>query len=232
MVTSVSMTTDSQKKNLFIRANTTVSAPPHVPEIRLHLADEAHDLWHRTEEELQAMGLPPPFWAFAWAGGQGLARYILDNPDTVRGKSVLDFAAGSGLVAIAATKTGAANVLAMDIDPFCEAAISLNSALNGMNIPFSACDLLALTPEQGAAELAKFDCVLAGDVFYDRQMAESLWPLLMAAARAGTEIMVGDPGRAYLPVEGLQQLAEYQVPVTRALEDNEVKRTRVWRVVA
>ena len=147
-------------------------------------------------------------------------------------KSVLDFAAGSGLVAIAAMKVDAASVLAMDIDPFCEAAISLNSALNGMNIPFSACDLLALTPEQGAAELAKFDCVLAGDVFYDRQMAESLWPLLMAAARAGTEIMVGDPGRAYLPVEGLQQLAEYQVPVTRALEDNEVKRTRVWRVVA
>jgi len=216
----------------FIRANTAISAPPHVPEIRLHLANEAHDLWHRTEEELQAMGLPPPFWAFAWAGGQGLARYILDNPDTVRGKSVLDFAAGSGLVAIAAAKAGAANVLAMDIDPFCETAISLNSKLNGVETPFSARDLLALPPEQSAAELAKFDCVLAGDVFYDRQMAESLWPLLQAAAKAGAEIMIGDPGRAYLPAERLRQLADYQVPVTRALEDNEVKRTRVWQVVA
>lgn len=215
----------------FIRDNTTVSAPPHVPEIRLHLADEAHDLWHKTEEELQAMGLPPPFWAFAWAGGQGLARYILDNPGAVRGKSVLDFAAGSGLVAIAAMKAGAANLLAMDIDPFCEAAISLNSKLNGAEVPFSAHDLLVMPPEQGAAELAKFDCVLAGDVFYDRQMAESLWPLLQAAARSGTKILVGDPGRSYLPTEGLQQLADYQVPVTRALEDNEVKRTRVWQVV-
>lgn len=215
----------------FIRANTTVSAPPHVPEIRLHLADEAHDLWHKTEEELQAMGLPPPFWAFAWAGGQGLARYILDNPGAVRGKSVLDFAAGSGLVAIAAIKADAANLLAMDIDPFCEAAISLNSKLNGVEVPFSAHDLLVMPPEQGAAELAKFDCVLAGDVFYDRQMAESLWPLLQAAARAGTKILMGDPGRSYLPTEGLQQLADYQVPVTRALEDNEVKRTRVWQVV-
>ena len=216
----------------FIRANTTVSAPPHVPEIRLHLADEAHDLWHRTEEELQALGLPPPFWAFAWAGGQGLARYVLDNTETVRGKSVADFAAGSGLVAIAAMKAGAASALAIDIDPFCETAIGLNCELNGVAIASSARDLLAMSSEQGSAELATFDCILAGDVFYDRQMAESLWPLLQATAKTGTEILVGDPGRSYLPAEGLQSLAEYQVPVTRALEDNEVKRTKVWRVTA
>lgn len=216
----------------FIRANTTVSTPPHVPEIRLHLADEAHDLWHKTEGELEALGLPPPFWAFAWAGGQGLARYVLDNPQTMLGKSVLDFAAGSGLVAIAAMKAGARNALAMDIDPFCEAAVSLNSQINEVEVTHSARDLLAVPSAQGAEELSKFDCVLAGDVFYDRQMAESLWPLLQAAAKAGTEILVGDPGRSYLPADGLRQLAEYQVPVTRALEDNEVKRTRVWQVTS
>ena len=201
-----------------------------MPEIRLHLADEAHDLWHRTEEELEAMGLPPPFWAFAWAGGQGLARYVLDNPQIVCGKSVLDFASGSGLVAIAAGKAGASDVLAVDIDPFCEAAIALNGGLNGVEIIHSARNLLALPAEQGVAELARFDCVLAGDVFYDRQMTESLWPLLRAAARAGTQILAGDPGRSYLPREGLRQLAEYQVPVTKALEDDAVKRTRVWKV--
>ena len=123
-----------QRPKRFILANTALMAPPHVPEIALHLADEAHDLWLRTEDELAEIGLPPPFWAFAWAGGQGLARYILDNPETVRGKRVLDFATGSGLVAIAAAKAGAASVTAADIDPSAAAAIGLNAVANAVEI--------------------------------------------------------------------------------------------------
>src|SRR5918995_195587 len=126
----------------FILANTSLTAPPHVPEIRLHLADEAHDLWLKTEDELAAIGLPPPFWAFAWAGGQGLARYILDHPEKVRGKRVLDFASGSGLVAIAAHMAGAHHILAADIDPFCEAAIRLNAQANGISVEFTGSDVM------------------------------------------------------------------------------------------
>jgi len=205
----------------FILANTALSTPPHVPEIGLYLADEAHDLWHRTEEELAEIGLPPPFWAFAWAGGQGLARYVLDSPGTVRGKRVLDFATGSGLVAIAAARAGAASVLAADIDPFCEAAVRLNSAANGVSVNFEGQDLTG----QGHG----FDVLLAGDVFYDRAFADRLVPWFSRLAEGGTTVLVGDPGRSYLPRERLTKLAEYQVPVTRELEDAEVKRTTVWR---
>ena len=205
----------------FIHANTTFTSPPHVPEIGLRLADEAHELWHRTEEELAEIGLPPPFWAFAWAGGQGLARYLLDNLDTVRGKRVLDFATGSGLVAIAAAKAGAAEVVAADIDPFCAAAVRLNAAANGASVAFEARDLVD--------EDIDFDALLAGDVFYDRAFAARLLPWFGRLSATGTTILVGDPGRSYLPRERLTKLAEYQVPVTRALEDAEVKRTTVWR---
>jgi predicted nicotinamide N-methyase len=205
----------------FIRANTALMAPPHVPEIRLHLADEAHDLWHRTEDELQQIGLQPPFWAFAWAGGQGLARHVLDHPEIVRSLSVLDFATGSGLVAIAAAKAGAGRVLAADIDPFCEAAIALNAEANGVRIVFSAEDLVGR--DEG------WDVVLAGDVFYDRAFADRLKPWFSALAARGATVLVGDPGRAYLPKRRLEKLAVYEVPVTRALEDAEVKRTTVWR---
>ncbi|MEP9387496.1 methyltransferase [Mesorhizobium sp. KR9-304] len=204
----------------FIHANTAFSTPPHVPEIGLYLADEAHDLWHRTEEELAGIGLPPPFWAFAWAGGQGLARYVLDNPDTVRGRKVLDFATGSGLVAIAAAKAGAAHVLAADIDPFC-AAVRLNADANGVLLEFDCRDFVG--------ENNGFDVLLAGDVFYDRAFAERLIPWFAQLSATGTTVLVGDPGRSYLPRERLTKLAEYQVPVTRALEDAEVKRTTVWR---
>jgi predicted nicotinamide N-methyase len=205
----------------FIRANTVLRAPPHVPEILLHLADEAHDLWHRTEEELQEMGLQPPYWAFAWAGGQGLARYVLDHPETVAGRRVLDFATGSGLVAIAAAKAGAADVLAADIDRFCRGAVMLNAAANGVTVPFTDADL---TGAEG-----DWDVVLAGDVFYDRAMTASLLGWFDGMASAGALVLVGDPGRSYLPRDRLTFLAEYQVPVTRALEDAEVKRTTVWR---
>ena len=206
----------------FIRANTAPIAPPHVPEIVLHLADEAHALWHRTEEELEAIGLPPPFWAFAWAGGQGLARHVLDHPHLVAQKRVLDFASGSGLVAIAAAKAGAAHVLAADIDPFCETAIALNARENGVAVDFTGDDLVGRP--------GPWEVVLAGDVFYDKAFAERLVPWFSALAARGTKILVGDPGRAYLPKTGLAGLATYRVPVTRALEDSEVKQTTVWRL--
>ncbi|GAB4354996.1 MAG: methyltransferase [Oricola sp.] len=196
-------------------------APPHVPEIALHLADEAHDLWHRTEEELQQIGIEPPFWAFAWAGGQGLARYLLDHPETVCGRRVLDFATGSGLVAIAAAKAGASHVAACDIDPFCETAVALNGALNGVAVDYLAGDLVG-APVEAAV-------VLAGDVFFDRAMSAAVTPWFAALAASGVSVLVGDPGRAYLPRDRLSPLACYEVPVTRALEDAEVKRTSVWQ---
>lgn len=205
----------------FILANTGVMAPPHTPEIRLRLADEAHDLWLKTEEELEEIGLPPPFWAFAWAGGQGLARYILDHPDCVAGKRVVDFASGSGLVAIAAVKAGAKSVTAVDIDPWTETAIALNSDLNAVEIEFSGDNIIGQTVDA--------DVLLAGDVFYDKSFADALIPWFGALRQQGTEVIVGDPGRAYCPRERMQALATYEVPVTRALEDSEVKKTTVWR---
>jgi len=206
----------------FILDNTALMAPPHVPEIVLHLADEAHDLWLKTEEELAEIGLPPPFWAFAWAGGQGLARHVLDNPALVRGKRVLDFASGSGLVAIAAAKAGAAGVVAADIDPFCATAIALNLRANGTEAQFLGTDCIGTD--------AGWDVVLAGDVFYDKGMADRLMPWFRALKARGVDILVGDPGRSYLPRDGLTSLGVYEVPVTRALEDAEVKRTTVWRL--
>ncbi|PBB44439.1 nicotinamide N-methylase [Mesorhizobium sp. WSM3866] len=208
----------------FILDNTALMAPPHVPEVLLHLADEAHDLWLRTEEELAEIGLPPPFWAFAWAGGQGLARYVLDHPATVQDKRVLDFASGSGVVAIAALKAGAAEVTAADIDPFCATVIALNLEANGVKADFLDAD--SIGTDDG------WDVVLAGDVFYDKPLAERLTPWFTSLKARGADILVGDPGRAYLPKTGLQSLAVYQVPVTRVLEDAEVKRTTVWRWVS
>ncbi|MDG4891296.1 methyltransferase [Mesorhizobium sp. WSM4887] len=208
----------------FILDNTALMAPPHVPEVLLHLADEAHDLWLRTEEELAEIGLPPPFWAFAWAGGQGLGRYVLDHPATLQGKRVLDFASGSGVVAIAALKAGAAELTAADIDPFCATVIALNLEANGVKADFLDAD--SIGTDDG------WDVVLAGDVFYDKPLAERLTPWFTSLKARGADILVGDPGRAYLPKTGLQSLAVYQVPVTRVLEDAEVKRTTVWRWVS
>lgn len=206
---------------VFIRDNTDVLSPPHVPEVRLRLATEAHDLWLKTEEELQEIGLPPPFWAFAWAGGQGLARHILDHPALVTGKSVLDFASGSGLVGIAARLSGASSVLAADIDPWSEAAVRLNAILNGVDLIHTAENMIGR--DEG------WDVVLAGDVFYDRGFADVLIPWFSTLAARGAMVLVGDPGRAYCPRERMKALATYTVPVTRALEDSEVKKTTVWR---
>ena len=210
----------------FILANTSPSRPPHAGEIVLFLADEAHELWHRTEVELDAIGLPPPVWAFAWAGGQGLARYILDHPAIVRGRRVLDLASGSGLVAIAAALSGAAHVIANDIDPFALEAIGINAGHNGVGgMEVLGGDLLA-----AGAPPTDCEIILAGDIFYDRNLAALALPWPHAAAQGGAVVLVGDPGRAYLPRRGLEELAVYEVAVTRELEDSEVKRTRVWRM--
>jgi predicted nicotinamide N-methyase len=207
--------------DVFIRANTALVTPPHVPEIRLHLASEAHELWLKTEEELAEIGLPPPFWAFAWAGGQGLARYVLDHQETVRGRRVFDFATGSGLVAIAAGLAGAAEVTAADIDPWAATAVRLNAEANHVAIDFDGADRIGSPLTQ--------DLLLAGDVFYDRSFADALVPWFERLVMEGKEILVGDPGRAYLPKDRLEFCATYQVPVTRTLEDGEIKKTTVWR---
>lgn len=208
-------------RRAFIVENTRLQAPPHAPELRLHLADEITPIWRLTEEALEEMGLPPPFWAFAWAGGQALARYLLDHPETVAGKRVVDFAAGSGIVAIAAMKAGAAHVLAADIDGFCGAAIALNARANGVAVDFTDADLLDGPPPP-------VDVILAGDICYEKPLAERVMAWLAIARAAGTQVLIGDPRRTYFPREGLVKLAEYQVPTTRELEDMEVKKTAVW----
>lgn len=205
----------------FILANTRLQTVPHTPEISLWLADEVTPIWRMTEEELGEIGLPPPFWAFAWSGGQGLGRWLLDNPDEVRGKTVIDFATGSGLVGIAAMKAGAASVLAADIDPFCEAAVRLNAQANSVAVSFTDADLLDTPPPS-------VDVICAGDVCYEKPMTEQVLAWLAQARANGTRVLIGDPHRTYFPREGLQFLAEYQVQTTRELEDFAIKRTSVW----
>lgn len=205
----------------FVRAETVLRPVAMVPEVSLHVADEAVPLWHRTEEELGEMGLPPPFWAFAWAGGQALARFILDEPQRVAGRSVLDFASGSGLVGIAAAQAGARDVTCADIDRFSLAAIGVNAGANGVTVVTCARDLIGR--DEG------WDVILAGDICYERDLAARVFDWLLALRARGAEVLIGDPGRSYLPKDRLEKLAEYGVPVTRELEDMEIKRTSVWR---
>jgi predicted nicotinamide N-methyase len=214
-------------RKAFIRANTRLKRVPLVREISLYVAEESVPIWQKTEEELNAMGLPPPYWAFAWAGGQALARYVLDNPITVAGKRVLDLAAGSGLVGIATAKAGAAPVTAIDIDVFTEAAIPLNAEANGVYIGVTILDILDHRPP---AE-PRHDVTLVGDLFYEGETAARALAYLERHVAIGTRVLIGDPGRTYLPKERLKQLAEYSVPVTRELEDVEIKRTTVWELV-
>lgn len=209
------------RERAFILRETRSKVPPLVPEIRLRLADEAMDLWQATEADLGRAGLPPPFWAFAWAGGQALARYVLDHPEIVRDARVLDFAAGSGIVAIAAKLAGAREVVAADIDAYARAAIAINADDNGVAIAAPETDFL----DSGAVG---FDVVLAGDVFYERPMAARVEPFLRAAQTAGAAVLFGDPGRAYLPTVGIAPLASYDVPVPRTIEDGDIKTTRIW----
>lgn len=205
----------------FILQNTRLQAVPHAPEISLWLADEITPIWRLTEEELGELGLPPPFWAFAWAGGQAVARWLLDNPSEVAGRTVLDFATGSGLVGIAALKAGADSVLGTDIDPFCGAAVALNAEANGVGMSFTDRNLLDAPPPP-------VDVICAGDVCYEKPMTERVLDWLGQARANGTRVLVGDPGRTYFPKSGLDFLAEYRVPTTRELEDQEIKRSAVW----
>lgn len=218
MQTPISPTKD---RSVFIRAHTRLQPVPHAPEISLYLADEATALWEKTEDELGEIGLPPPFWAFAWAGGQALARYVLDHRQLVAGKRVLDFASGSGLIAIAAMKAGAASAQGCDIDAFAADAIRLNAQANGVAVNARLDDVCGT--DEG------WDVVLAGDVSYERDMSARVTHWLHELHQRGALVLIGDPGRSYLARDQLVSLVEYQVPVTRTLEDADIKRTSVWK---
>ncbi len=214
----------------FIRANTRLEAPPLVPEVRLHLASEVVPLWEATEEELAAQGLPPPFWAFAWAGGQALARYLLEHPEVVRGKRVLDFAAGSGLQGIAAKLAGARSVEAVEIDAFAVAACRLNAAANAVEVTVREADIVgSANPDEPEAH---WDVVLAGDVCYERPAAERITAWLRGLAGDNCLVLMGDPGRTYLPRRGLERLIAYGVKTSRELEDSDLRNAVVWKVAA
>jgi predicted nicotinamide N-methyase len=203
----------------FIRERTAPAPVPLVPELSLYQAGELTPLWHATAADLRGWD-DSPYWAFPWAGGQALARHVLDHPALVRGRRVLDFASGSGLVAIAAARAGAAEAIAVDVDPFCRAAVALNAALNGVAIPFreeSPFDL----------PLPDADVVLAGDVFYERALAASAAAWFAALAARGTLVLAGDAGRAYLPATGYVELARYEVPTTVEIEDAPIRGARV-----
>jgi predicted nicotinamide N-methyase len=207
----------------FILANTRLMAPPLVPEIRLHLAEESLPIWRKTEEELGEMGLPPPYWAFAWAGGQALARYILDHADKLSRRTVIDVGAGSGISAIAAAKVDAAHVEASDIDAIAVAAIGLNADTNGVSVAATSDDWLGDAPPPA-------DILLVGDLFYERPLAERVMAFVQAAAARGSLVLVGDPRRNYFPKDAFTAVAHYEVPVTRELEDAEIKRAAVWQL--
>jgi predicted nicotinamide N-methyase len=207
----------------FIRAQTILARPPLVPEIQLHLATEITPIWEATEESLAANGLPPPYWAFAWPGGQALTRFLLDHPEWVRGKQVLDFAAGSGLSGIGAALAGAEKVEAAEIDAFAAAAIELNAAANSAAVEVVMEDLVG--------KAGRWDLVLAGDVCYERPMAERVIAWFRNLAGQGVTVLMGDPGRAYLPAQGLVEVARYDVATTKELEDRELRQTVVWRLM-
>ena len=219
---------DDEGRKAFIRAHTILRAPPIVPEVQLHLASEVMNLWSQTEalSAARAAGvsnLPPPYWAFAWPGGQAMARYVLDNADNFAGKTVLDFGAGSGLVAIAAAKAGAVPVIASDIDPLALAVIELNAAANTVFIEPIANDLIGTN--------GRWDVILAGDMCYERPLAERLVEWLRILASQGARVLLGDPRRNYFPERGVERLATYSVPTSRDLEDRDMRETSVYRLV-
>lgn len=209
----------------FVETNTETVSPPLVPEIRLRLATEITPIWQATETELDETGIAPPFWAFCWPGGQALARYILDTPEIVQGKSVLEFAAGGAVSGIAAALAGAADVTANDIDAIAIAAAQINAALNGVTLTPSTENLL------DSAQATTFDVILAGDIFYEQSPAVEIEAFLRREAARGAIVLIGDPGRKYLPLKGLQEIARYDVPTSLELEDREMRDGIVWRVV-
>ncbi|HEX2075296.1 MAG TPA: 50S ribosomal protein L11 methyltransferase [Geodermatophilus sp.] len=204
----------------FVRAHTQVRRPSLVPEVRLHVADDVVALWEAMEGEAGGAGEAPPFWAAAWPGGQALARYVLDHPAVVAGRAVLDLGAGSGLVAVAARLAGARWLLASDVDPFGRTAVGVNAVLNGVAG-------VSVTGDVLDRDLPGIEVVLAGDVCYDRAMTERVLPFLDRARARGCEVLVGDPGRPYLPHDRLAAVAVYEVPET---EGPGLRRTTVWRL--
>ncbi len=207
----------------FIRAQTRVGHPPACPEIRLMLADAVTPLWEATETVLEQINLPPPYWAFCWAGGQALTRYVLDHPELVAGRRVLDFAAGCGSVAIAAARAGAHRIEAAEIDPMAAASVTVNATLNDVAVTVIEGDVVGT--------LGNWDVVLAGDICYERAMADHVWPWLKALAAAGAEVVMADPGRAYLPKAGLLELARFTVETSIDLEDRPSREVAVYRIV-
>jgi len=217
------VTDGSDRHRAFIRANTALVAPPACPEIRLHLATAITPLWQASEAFLNGSNLPPPYWAFAWAGGQALARHILDSPWLVRSHTVLDFAAGSGIAAIAAAIANAKRVEASDVDRVAAAAVALNAEDNGVAITVRSDDVTL-------APAGTWDVVLAGDICYERPMAERCMPWLRGHAAKGSLVLLSDPGRAYLPDAGLVELASYTIPTSREVEDSDSRETVIYRV--
>jgi len=206
----------------FVAAHTAVSTAPLVPEIRLHLAGEITPIWQASEDWLAARNIPPPYWAFAWPGGQALARHVLDHPGRVRGRRVLDFAAGCGIAAIACAMAGAGRSEAAEIDAVALAAVALNASLNGVVVEGLARDVVGEAP--------CWDLILCGDVCYEAPMTRHILPWLRRCA-AQTEVWLTDPGRAYLPASGLAELAAYDVPTSLELEDRTLRRTVLYRLL-
>ncbi|MFM7084049.1 MAG: class I SAM-dependent methyltransferase [Hyphomicrobium sp.] len=215
----------SSKVHSFILENTKLTSPPLLPEVSLYLAHESLPIWKKMEDHLDELNVPPPFWAFAWPGGQALARYILDRPEEIANKRILDIGAGSGLTAIAAAKAGAASVLAVDIDAFALGAIFLNAQANQVLV--KAKDKDFITEEFGNA-----DIILVGDLFYERPLAEKVMAFLRKVAQDKVKILIGDPQRTYFPKNEFCCITQYDVPVSLDLEDSSLKKTAVWQWVS
>lgn len=209
----------------YVAGNSVVQTAPLVPEIKLHLADERAPLWTKTQRDLWDDGIVLPYWAFAWAGGQALARLLLDEPERVRGKRVLDFASGSAISGIAAKLSGATHVLAADIDPLAAVAAQMNADANAITLDTSTDDLVGQS-------LAGFDVIIAGDICYEQSVAERVRDWLGTEARAGREVLIGDPGRTFLPRKDLEPVIGYGVKSARDLDDTDVRNARVWRFAA
>jgi predicted nicotinamide N-methyase len=225
------MTTRNARMRDFILANTRLLRPPLVPEVVLHLAEESVPIWRKTEEELGEMNVPPPFWAFAWAGGQALGRYLLDHPETVAGRTVLDIGSGSGLVAIAARMAGARHVTANDIDTFAIEACRINAEVNSVEVSLDGGNLIGgAGPWAGEppSAIAAAEVLCLGDVFYEKELASNILGISEHAHKRGCRVIVGDPRRSYFPADKFMMIGEYAVPVTRDLEDNEIKNSAVW----
>jgi predicted nicotinamide N-methyase len=210
----------------FIRNNTALEAPAMVPEFKLWLATEYVPIWQATETWLEERNVDPPYWAFCWPGGQAIARFLLDNPELVRGKRVIDFAAGSGVSSMAAARAGALSVIANDIDLLSLVATRLNAEANALALDTSAEDWLA-----GADAMPETDVVIAGDVCYEKEMSVRALAWLRGHANAGRLVLLGDPGRNYFSAQGLEELARYEIPTSLQLENRGMRETVVWRVM-